>query len=343
MENQSFVSDQKIWIDLAGTWSRRVNVCKFEEGVNAVNEVNQILSAAPGDVGGIIPFSHTIAEAEDVNRGFLIMQEFTNGIHYETTDLIDTPFTQRMGTVMEALYELSPENFRTKKDFLFFKCGSSLQNLLLEMVDSEVLRQSYEAMITELDTDEPSENFIEEIETANYWSVQFEKAAKIRDIANEFLAQHENEWENYSADEKITRLNEYAHQIGDVLDEKRWYDFFGNTNTIVAVRWDVNDPNYRPRTTYGYTYSQSRDGYVYINFEAATDTAKYTLPFVLDTVTHETRHQYQGQAHHSPERFNLPEDCQTKWFDRNKYEDYWRRPWEIDARAFAATTQLREE
>lgn len=226
---------------------------------------------------------------------------------------------------------------------MFFKSGSSLQNLLLEMVDGEALRQSYEAMIAELDTDEPSETFVEEIETANYWSVQFEKAATIRDIANEFLEKHEDEWENYSADEKITRLNEYAHQIGDVLDEKRWYDFCENTNTVVAVRWNVDAPNYSASVAYGYTYPEARDGYVYINSDAVTDTDQYTLPFVLDTVTHETRHQYQGQAHHSPGRFNLPEDCQTEWFDWNKYKKYWIRPWEIDARAFAALTQVREE
>lgn len=64
----------------------------------------------------------------------------------------------------------------------------------------------------------------------------------------------------------------------------------------------------------------------------------YNLPSVVTTVTHEARHQYQGQAYDDPKQYKLPNYEQTEWFDRINHPDYWIRPWEIDARAYSGLT-----
>ncbi len=89
-----------------------------------------------------------------------------------------------------------------------------------------------------------------------------------------------NKQVNFSDVEKLDKLNKYAYQVSDVLDEKKWYDFLSSSNrdTVKFVRWDVNDQNF--------AYEESR--------------YRYTLPFLVKTATHEARHQYQGHAHLQP-------------------------------------------
>lgn len=344
MSNKSFVSDQGLWVDLAGTWSNRITVNNYVDGVRAAEEINHILREAPADVGGEIAFSYTVADAEKLYRDWHILHKFTNGIHYEAVELIDAPFVQKMDPIMQSVYDLNPKDFRTEKNFLFFSRGSSLQDVLLDMVNTEELKVSFASMIGELDNDKPDTLLVEVVSTANYWMVQFEKASEIRSIATDFLAEHEKNWAGYTSERKLELLNEYGLQVGDVLDEHRWYDFFGGKDTVTSIDWNIDDtnPHGKSSTAYGYTYAESRNGKIYINFEATTNTDMYSLPFLLDTITHESRHQNQGQSHNDPKRFNLPKYNQTEWFDRIKYPDekYWIRPWEIDARAFSALTQL---
>lgn len=55
-------------------------------------------------------------------------------------------------------------------------------------------------------------------------------------------------------------------------------------------------------------------------------------------MAHETRHQYQGQAKNSPKTFEILISITDTWL--NDYTiSYYVRPWEIDARAFAALSQ----
>lgn len=344
MLNKSFTSDQGIWVEMAGNWSNLIDVNQFVDGVRITETVNNILRGAPADVGGEISFPYNVSDAEKLYQDWQTLQKFTNGIHYEAVEWMDAPFVQRMDPVMQELYDLNPKNFRTEENFLLFPRGSSLQDLLLDIVSTEALKESYASMIKDLDTDKPDAKFVETIETAEYWMVQFEKAAEIRDLASSFLAEHEANWENYSDDEKLTLLNEYAHQVGDVLDEKRWYDieWINNRSSVTSVDWNINDPNPAGQASdaYGFTYPTSRNGRIYVNSDATTNTDKYNLSFLLNTVTHEARHQNQGQADYDPDRYNLPESDQTEFFDDVTYPDYWTQPWEIDARAFADITQL---
>ena len=61
------------------------------------------------------------------------------------------------------------------------------------------------------------------------------------------------------------------------------------------------------------------------------------LELTLNLVAHETRHLYQGQAKKDPEAFDIPVLITDTWIT-NEEIVYQRKPWEIDARAFAALT-----
>lgn len=214
------------------------------------------------------------------------------------------------------------------------------------MVENEKLKNSYQTMIDELDNDEIDSSILETIEIANYWTQQFEEAAQIRIIAQNYTALYEENWNDYTADEKMVILNDYAVEIGQVLDEKRWYEFCWHKPIVVSVDWDINDPNYQAKDNEnedkvaGYSAPMSRNGCIYINYEALENESLYDFSFLLKTVTHETRHLYRGQAKFDMEKFGLPEVIGSEWhFDENIKPDYWLQPWEIDARAFAAITQ----
>ncbi len=334
---KSFVSNQDKWVDLSRNWSASYPIEDFLPGVIAVDDVNRILNNAPSDVGGSIRFGVTRNEVEDLINRRQISLNFSSSIHYEAAQLVDTPYTKKVNVVMEDFYELDPKDFRTEKPFLWIERGDSLEELLVETINDSVAKKSYKALVKTLNNDKPDASLKDIIEDANYWAAEFAKAVDARELADDFITEHSKKWDSYSGDEKLEALNDYAGELGDLFDKNRWYDFLsGRDDLITEVRWFTDDPNYSPSDAYGYTYSTRADGIVYLNdnFKNSIDSI-YDLSKVVTTVTHECQHQYQGHAV-SEDRFNLPSDLTKTWtFDQKKYPDYWTRPWEIDARAWA--------
>lgn len=333
----SLLSDQMIWSDISGEWSLITDkMSKVMDACRETTTINTILANAPADVGGTIEFLHSIADAENLYYQFQVFFRFTDGIHYEADEFIDIPFTQKLRSVLEKVYEVNPKDFRTKNNFLFIPCGNSMEELLIGMVSVESLKESYKTMIDSIDDDVIENDLVEVFETADYWARQYELAAEIREIHNEYIEAYANEWVTLPADKRLSILNEYAVKVGKVIDERNWFTRLFSHELISKVEWSINDPNYNSESTaYAYTRSLSRDGKIYINSDAITNTTKYDLEFLLNTVTHETRHQYQGQAKYRPKTFEIPTTITDNWLHDYSIE-YYIRPWEIDARAFAA-------
>lgn len=342
----SFTSDQDNWITISAELYKESRVYRYMDAVREIERTNEILRNAPADVGGTVAFYKSMVDAESVYSQWQELYKFANGIHYEVAELIDIPFVQKLQPIVEDLYNLNPKDFRTKKDFLFIPRGSSLEDVLIDMVENEELKKSYQTMIEDLDYDEIDSSLLETMEIADYWAQQFEEAAQIRVIAKQYTDLYEEGWKELTADEKLVILNNYALEIGEVLDEKRWYEFWGHKPIVVSVDWDVNDPNYNIKDNEnedevaGYSAPLSRNGCIYINYEAKENESLYDFSFLLDIVTHETRHLYQGQAKLDMEKFGLPNIIGNEWnFVIKTEDDYWLRKWEVDARAFAAITQ----
>lgn len=339
MGNNTFISDQENWVSTAYSLYSKP-ILAYVDAVEAMVKANQILRDAPAEAGGSIPFSCPVTEAERLYSKWQDLCDFTNGIHYEAADLIDVPFTQNMGALIESLYDLQPKNFKTEKSFFSFEKEYSLEELLIEMEENAELKKSYESMINDLDTDTIDVSLKESIELADYWANQFEQAKEISQIAKKYTDEHKDEWENYTDEKKLEVLEEYAIEIGAVMYDGNVFEELFNKSVADSVSWDTDDQNERSQEDIekarGYTYPLSLDGYIYINQNAKTSTNEYDFDSLLETVTHETRHLYQGYAY-KEDCFDVPESLKNDWNMRRYIADkYWTSLWEVDARAYAA-------
>ena len=260
-----------------------------------------------------------------------------------------------MGRLLDDLYSLQLKNFKTDKLFGVLPIGSSLDELLIDMVENAELKKSYEGLIDTLKNDEIEATLEETIAVANYWADQFEKAERIQAIAEEYMTLYDAGWENYSEEERLDILNEYATQIGTILNE---IEGEKQKEAQISVDWDINDPEYSTDTNQEdengsaawFMTNGMVNGQIYVNYEKTNDSSS-DLEFVLETVTHEVRHLYQGQAYYEGDRFGVPESIEDEWKISDKKEDdkedgkefdywsYWRKPREMDARAFASVSQ----
>lgn len=341
--NITLISNENSWINIAGSWS----LCSekpskfFSEGVSAATEINWALNHAPSDIGGTINLGVTTDDVDKLLERWEYMQNFSNSIHYELAEFVDIPYTKKASQVMEDVYNLDPKDFSMlEKNHVW---ASSLQDLVLGIVNVSSARASYETLVATLDCDKPDATLAEVMKDSNYWAVEFEKTNKIRAYATEFYNKYVAKWDSYTDEEKLKLLNKYAKEIGKIIDNTDQFDFITGHILIRSVKFASSDPDYDPQKhSYGYTYAQSRNGIIYISdMFRNIDNPMFDLSFALTVVTHEARHQYQGQAFYNPKRYNLPKYEQTEWFNKKKYPDnkvYWELPWEIDARAYSCLT-----
>lgn len=342
MVARTFISDQPDWLIPAEIWNgmNEHTSNNFEPALTAAENVNDTLGTAD-DLGGPITIGITQAELVKLREDFMVIKSFIDGIHYEVAELIDVPFTQKLEPVLQQSYDLNPESFRTEKDFFSIPRGESLQELISSVIVDETTKSKILAMIETLDGDEISQDLKDAIADARFWAEEFEKAEVISAIQQRFYEEHADEWDSLSKDERIELLEEYAIEIGRVLDEKQWYEFFRGNEILSDVRWHSENPESGSPTAFGYTYSARRDGIIYINDDFATgNPPKYDFSKVINTVTHETRHQYQNQVVHNTERFDTPSSIVSR-LDRDNAINtgsptYWEKPIEVDARGFAA-------
>ncbi len=138
-------------------------------------------------------------------------------------------------------------------------------------------------------------------------------------------------WGKMSLDARDKVIQEYAKGIGEAMGIK----FKG----IVWERFSVQNGTY----ICGYN---AGDGYVHLNMDFLTDPGR--LMFVVDTVAHEARHQFQNEAIDHPKKFPIDEPTIKEWtvgrdvytLDMPSAYDPWGytyNPMETDARYFGET------
>lgn len=344
----TLISDIDDWVrPPAAQWGSLVfSLMHFREAQPAYVRVNEILSRAPSGVGGVIGVALTSNEIGELCQAQDTIKMFLDSIHYEVAELIDVPFTQSLEPVINDAYDLSPKNFRTKDNFLFVKRGSSLEDLILSTMTDDQLKKDFKEKSKNLNKDKPDKDIVDALNDAKFWAKEFEKASAIRDLQQEFLNEHAAEWDNLSVDEKKKLMEEYAVSVGKALDEKGFWDWFRGDPIAKKVKWFTQDgetptPAYDPNNpptslTWGYTYSKRKDGKIYMNDAfGPSDPMVFDINKMLNTTTHEVRHQYQQQAVSHPNRFGSA-SIVDKWKLKNQGTDYYIKPIEIDARAFAA-------
>jgi len=134
-------------------------------------------------------------------------------------------------------------------------------------------------------------------------------------------------WSEFSLEEKTEILNEYYVKAGENL---------GIDTKGVIVEPMTSEPG---KIAFGYN---NGDGYIHLN-EAVLDTPGM-FGQILDTVTHEMRHQFQNDVLMNPSNFSdIPNNVVENWeYEFNHYispdydyQGYYEQAIECDARDFA--------
>jgi hypothetical protein len=153
-----------------------------------------------------------------------------------------------------------------------------------------------------------------------------EKATEV--MAEVFDSKTLSEWGTMSMEQREAKLNEYYAGLGEALgiDAKGVVveDLFSTVGEGIL----------------GYN---SGDGYLHIDYRNLQDPEQ--LLEVVQTTTHEARHQLQTEAIADPTRFpEIPPELISEWehnmtnYDNGSfgYESYYNQGIEVDARMFAA-------
>jgi hypothetical protein len=153
-----------------------------------------------------------------------------------------------------------------------------------------------------------------------------EKASDV--MAEVFDEKTINEWGTMSMEEREAKLSEYYSELGNALGIDAKGVIVEDCSTTVGA---------------GVLGYNSGDGYLHIDCQNLEDPSK--LLDVLNTTTHEARHQLQSEAIPDPSRFpEISPSLIAEWehnmqnYDSGEfgYEGYYNQGVEVDARVFAA-------
>lgn len=153
-----------------------------------------------------------------------------------------------------------------------------------------------------------------------------EKAAEA--MAEVFDEETLEQWGTMSNEEREEKLTEYYNKLGEAL----------NIDAKGVIIEDCSQT-----VGEGVLGYNSGDGYLHIDYRNLEDPSK--LIDVLNTTTHEARHQLQAEAIADPSKYpELSPGLISEWehnmqnYDSGQfgYEGYYNQGVEVDARAFAA-------
>lgn len=183
--------------------------------------------------------------------------------------------------------------------------------------------QTEESAVLEMTKLETFENksYISEVD-----EVRVNETAEI--MADVFSEDVLTNWSEMPLGEKAAKLNEYYIRAGENLGI--------DTKGVIIEPISCETPG---MISFGYN---SGDGYIHLNADVVDDPSQ--LRQVLDTATHEMRHQFQNDAIASPYNFSdIPQDVWNAWDYEMKhyinpdydYQGYYEQAIECDARNFS--------
>lgn len=332
-------SSKTEWLVLSDSWYNTAsnNVDSLYEVVaaaeNAVDEVN-----FQGDIGSLectVTSNHIERHNEKRRR----LVSFCNAIHYEISEMVDNPFCLKMSETAQQSYDLNPSDIKVNtKSFLGISLKSTLIKLLYTTYLDDKLKEDFEKQFKALDKDVPSSTLKDAIKEANFWKKEFEKSAACQKIAEDvFTDEVRSAWNAMSENERKEILEEYANRIGRELHgERTWWDKFWGNNPSVVKKVGYN------ASGFGVSHE---NGKIEINDDFVLDPKKnYSVDKVIDTLTHEIRHEYQAEVKRNPKKYGVPDSLLNEWKQpyipsSPNYSAYYQQPVEEDAKAFAALSR----
>ncbi len=320
------------WLDSSYIWYSNLQMApkdlrdKGVECLAAINNAKTLLDGADGLSSFYVYRTDADIEEHLLNlRRFIF---FCNGIHYEISEFVDTPFSVKMSSLAEDVIALNPSDYKyVKSKFLWFDNYLSLTDLVSTTITDPDLQTSFENMYTDLDEDAVSDALAKSIEEAKFWEEQFELAEKIDDATDEFFTPELREqWPNLTADERKAYVEEFKNILGEI---------YGNGVNMVPKAVTFNASGYGAATSSNYI--KINPMFIYAPY------GMYSLDKLIDTMTHEMRHRYQ-RINANDANSVMSQNIRDEWTlptiqSTVNYHDYYHQPVEEDAKAFAAVAQ----
>ena len=323
-------SNDKGWIDISDfLYNSMGTVCtKMKSVISCAYKAIATVSAT-GDIGSL-DISITSNDIEILNEKRRKLVYFANGIHYEIDELVDNPFSIAIGNIVEDAIGLNPSDISVfpKYTGILSEC-TSLTSLVGFSVMDEELKKDFEVRAYILDNDVLSYEVEQAIKEADYWEGEYQKAIECGKIVdNIFTDEVRKNWASLSVDEREMYLEQYRREIALVMGEGM--DVSAEPMKFTASEYGLSYP--------GRSHIEINPAFV------ENPTGNYSLDKAIDTVTHETRHQYQNTIKLADEkekgRTDAPDDLISGWYkqydSKKDYDLYYHSLKEMDARAFAA-------
>ncbi len=332
-------SNDNQWLDSSNMFYNGLNPDKLSQDLaNAVMSI-QFAKDCLDKAAGLKSFDYnvTTSDTEIIVDNLRRFVYFCNGIHYEISELVDTPFSIRLGKLTEEIISVDPSEYKcVKSKTLGIKSYTRLPNIIKSSFEDADLKDSFNNLITELDDDEIYYDLQDSINEANWWQEQFEIAEQIDDATdNLFTAEVKKQWDSMSIDEREKYIQKYKEILDEIYfgpeskvprDVEYLHDYYDEKGNFVGAGYGLSSSF--PQNT------------ISINIKFKTSPkGMYSLDKMIDTMTHEMRHRYQNLN-----MSDMPDVIREEWnrtyisYDKNKnnYMKYYKQPVEKDAKAFAA-------
>lgn len=332
MSTKDFKSIEATWITIAGAWNNGTNSDKVAAHYDvALPFVNSAIStvASAGDIGSL-SFSVKQSEIDKVHERRRKLLGFCNSIHYESSELIDIPFSKSVSEVLQGVYELDPKDIKVKrKGFLGISYSKSFHSVMCPLITDKSLQQDFDDKVKLLNNDKPTDSLTDAVANVLFWDKEFQKANLCKELArNVFPDDIVENWDTLSEADKTELLLNYADGVNRIQGEE----------VSIVDEYTIENLN-------GFGYNQSSSEKVAIDDEfvkaLTTQVTNYDLDKAIETITHETRHQYQHEATDDISEYETSDSVVIDWtkpyqVSSVNYQLYWEQPVEADARAFAA-------
>ncbi len=324
------------WVDSSNKWYNSVSTYvdplydAFQEAENAMTIV-----ANARDIGSL-SINLTFSEIEELNEKRRKFVSFCNGIHYEISQLVDNPFSVRISKLLDTAYALNPSDYKVKTGkILWWDTMTSLKDLMSSTTIDKELKQDFVNRFQSLDKDEIPTDLKDVIKDAQFWEGEFKKSNQCQEIATQvFTKEIRANWASMPYDEKKSVIETYVNQISKIL--------FNESKTPIVY----DAPVYGESSYKKILIFTNRKISINPNF-ISDATANYCVDKIIDTLTHETRHQYQEMVKQNPKKYGISDSLKNEWnaayISYNQdYTKYYHQEIERDARSFAALSSSEE-
>jgi hypothetical protein len=341
MSIKDFESVELSWITVAGVlnngnYADIVSV-HFDAAYKVSIEAENLVSSL-GNVGPL-NLNINMNEIGYLHERRRELLSFCNSINYEVAELIDVPFGKDISEIIEDAYHLNPKDITVKTTGIFgIQNSINLASVMSKAIDDSELQKDFNAKVSDLNKDKIEDTLEDEIKNVLFWEKEYHKAEQCKVAAQEvFTKEVRANWNSYNDATKKKYIKRYADKVSIIIGEGK--------DIVKKFKIEKMDG-------FGYNSATKKTVAISDEFLKPTNTivTGYDVDKIIETITHETRHQYQHVSSDSSilnilnvNKYKASDSVVTDWSlpykspgAKYKYIDYWKQPVENDARGFAA-------